>query len=110
MKTALNDVMCAGWRYPYVAKVMIPLKQCAPCVLKLASNIQNKSKVRFRMYPRDCLINKKYIGLFSVFLDHPSYIRLFYKLVIEIKNKRLNDSELGSNISYNITISLRKLI
>ena len=53
--------------------VTIPLKQCVPRVLKLASIIQNKSKIRFHKYQRDCLINKNYIALFRVFLDHPSY-------------------------------------
>ena len=73
MKT-LNDVMCAEERYPNVAKVTIPLQQSVPHVLKLASNIQNNSKIRFRKYQRDCLINKKYIALFCLFLDHPLYL------------------------------------
>ena len=56
---------------------MIPLKQYFPRVLKLASNIQNKSKIRFHKYQRDCLINKTYRALFCVFLDHPSYIYIY---------------------------------
>ena len=77
----LNDVMCAGWRYPYVSKVTIQLKQCVPRVLKLASSIQNKSKIRFRKYQRDCIINKKYIAL-RVFLDHHSYNLTFNVAVL----------------------------
>ena len=65
--------MCAGKRYPYVAKITILLKQCVPCVLKFASIIQNKPKIRFCKYQKDCLINKKYIVLFRVFLYHPLY-------------------------------------
>ena len=56
-----------------VAKVTNPLKQCVPRVLKLAFNIQNKSKIRFHKYQRDCFFSKNYIALFRVFLDHPSY-------------------------------------
>ena len=85
MKT-LNDVMCTGYRDPYVANVTIPLKQCVPRVLKLASNIQNKSKIRLHKYQRDCSINKNYKALFRVYMDHPSYLVMYLPYMSQCQN------------------------
>ena len=93
--------------YSCVAKVTIPLKSCVPRVLKLASNIQNKSKIRFYKYQRDSSINKKYIALFRVFLDHPSYRHVVCSSITILKHPPIyqnNHSQVLVILSVKITI------